>query len=147
MNEQLPVIFENIEGIAAEAFAHARICATALCEDVIPNLGRMERTGPERLIKTIRNGHIFDNETLVELDVLINKLSHLIADDTTVVERVDDHPFCFSAQPSWTEAHRTRETEDMARALTVLLFFQASLHSVHDLMQAERELEKMRQRL
>ncbi|QEW29544.1 hypothetical protein RIdsm_05389 (plasmid) [Roseovarius indicus] len=35
--------------------------------------------------------------------------------------------------------------EDMTRALTVLLSFQASLQIVHDLMNAQRDLEKMRQ--
>ncbi|MGK7654966.1 hypothetical protein ACSQ76_22015 [Roseovarius sp. B08] len=146
MINQLPVTFENIEGIAAEAFADARICATALREDVVPNLARMERKAPERLIKAIETGQIFDDETLVELDVLINKLSRRIADGTTQVERVDDHPYCFSEDPSWTETHRTCVAEDMSRALTVLLSFHASLQAVHDLMNAQRELEKMRQR-
>lgn len=147
MNKPLPITFENIEGLTAEAFADARVSATALRADVIPNLARRDRTGPERLLRAIEGRRVLDDDTLVELDVLIDKLSRLIADGTTEVECADGHEFCFSGNPSWTDTHRSREAEDMARALSVLLAFQASLQVVHDLMQAQRELEKMRQRI
>lgn len=142
-----PLDYENIEGLAASAFSISRLCATALHADVFPNLKPQDRHGAKRLLARIENRQIFDKESVVELDVLINKLSREIAKGTDVVEVVDNDPCNFSSDAAWKESHRTREAEDMSRALTVLLELQETVHAVHDLMHAEQALERLRQRL
>lgn len=80
MIEPLPLNFEIIESLAAAAFARSRLCATALREDVVPNLKPRERRGAERLISAIDRRHIFDEEPVIE------KVSRLIASGATQTE-------------------------------------------------------------
>ena len=142
-----PLEYENIEALAARAFSISRLCAMALHADVLPNFGPQDRRGAKRLLAAIENRKIFDDEPLIELDVLIDKLSREIAKGTKVVEVTDNDPCNFSSNASWNELQRTKEADDMSRALTALLELQEALHAVHDLMHAERALEQLRQRL
>ena len=48
----LPITYDNIEAIAAAAFAKSRDCITAIRMDVLHNIQPLERVGFERLIKT-----------------------------------------------------------------------------------------------
>lgn len=146
MTKLLPLSYDNIDSLAASALAASRDCATALREDVIPNLTGQERLGPQRLIRAIDHRMIFSKETLVEIDVLIEKLSTKVLAGTTTVQRFDADESNVSAPACWQETKRTREAEDLGRALVVLLDLQHMVHAVNDLMDAERIISDLRQR-
>ena len=85
----LPITYDNIEAIAAAAFAKSRDCITAIRMDVLHNIQPLERVGFERLIKTIEARQIFKPEILEELDVQMDFLTREIDKGTTVHQHRD----------------------------------------------------------
>lgn len=144
MTELLPITYDNIDALAAAAYAQSRLCATALRLDVLPHLKPLDRVAPERLIDAIERRRIFTQDILVEIDALIDRLSRRIEEGTTRVERFDADECNVSAPASWTEARRTRAADELGRAVIVLLQFHETLLAVHDLMHAERAIAELR---
>lgn len=137
--------YDNLDALVVAANAKARIAATAIRQDVLHHLQPLERTGPKRLLDAIERKKIFEKETLIELDVLNEKLEGIILAGTTEVERWDASVENVSALAVWTERYRTRQAEDIARAFIVLHDLQETLLAVHDLVHAEVALNKLRQ--
>lgn len=147
MNNPLPLGFDNIEFRAAEAFAVSRVCVTALRQDIIPNLQPRERRGAEHMILSIRQRRIFDQETLNELDALIDIVSRRILDGTTTSEQFVADDCHIDGGNVLKHRQRTDEADELSRALPVLLELQNCLHDVFDLMHAARALDELRQRI
>ncbi|ETW10663.1 hypothetical protein ATO8_21031 [Roseivivax marinus] len=143
MTDLLPLTYDNIDALAASAFAKSRIAATAIREDVLHNLKPLKRTGPERLLHQIERRRIFDTEVLNEIDVLADLITRLIQEGTTVIECFDNDE-CNVSPGIWTERRRTRAADELGRALIVLYDLQETLYAVHDLMHAERAIEALR---
>ncbi|WP_375691452.1 hypothetical protein [Pseudooceanicola sp. LIPI14-2-Ac024] len=143
MTDLLPITYDNIDALAASAFAKSRDVATAIQEDVLHNLKPLERSGPERLLGRIERRRIFDEETLVEIDVLTDRIARLVQEGTTTVEYVDTDE-CNVTPAYWTAQRRTREADELGRALMFLYDLHETLLAVHDLMHAERAIEAMR---
>lgn len=137
--------YENLDALIIAANAKARIAATAIRQDVLHHLKPLERTGAKRLLKAIERRMIFEKETLIELDVLNEKLEGIILAGTTEMERWDASEENVSAPAVWIERHRTQQAEDVARAFIVLHDFHETLQAVHDLVQAEVAINKLRQ--
>lgn len=138
---------DTIEVRAAEAFAASRDCATALNRDIIPNLQPRERSGPKRLLSAIERRRIFDSGTLIELDVLIERVSRRIHDGSEYFEQYVADECDATGGGTIRHCQRTPEAEVLARALQVLLVFNQALLDVHDMMHAMRALEQLRQRI
>ncbi|ETX12720.1 hypothetical protein OCH239_17505 [Roseivivax halodurans JCM 10272] len=143
MTDLLPITYDNIDALAASAFAKSRIAATAIREDVLHNLKPLKRTGSERLLHQIERRRIFDTEMLDEIDVLADLVTRLIQEGTTVIECIDNDE-CNVSPGVWTERRRTRAADELGRALIVLYDLQETLYAVHDLMHAERAIEALR---
>lgn len=145
MNTSIPTAHEDVDALAASAFALARDCDIAIREDVLHNLGPLERTGPGRVLRAIEHHNIFDRELLVEIDVLMGKLDQLIAAGTTEVWHFDASENNVSAPDAWKEHHRNHQAGELSRALVTIRGFRNALLAVHDLMHAERAIERLRQ--
>lgn len=143
MTELLPITYENIDALAASAFAKSRDVATAIREDVLHNLEPRERLSPERLLDRIARRRIFDQEILVEIDVLTDRIARHVLKGTSAVEHFDADD-CNASRGGWTEQRRTPEADALSRALMVLYDLQEALLAVHDLMHAERAIEALR---
>lgn len=107
---------ETVEERAAHAFAASRDCVTALNVDIIPNLQPRERSGPKRLISAIESRRIFEQDTLTELDVLIEKVSHRILDGSENVEQFVADECHIDGGGTITHLHRTSDADALARA-------------------------------
>src|SRR5690554_2153261 len=105
MTELLPLSYDNIDSLAASALAASRDCATALREDVIPNFKPQERLGPQRLLRAIDHRTIFSKETLIEIEVLIEKMSGKILAGTTTIQRFDADECNVSRPDCWQETN------------------------------------------
>ena len=147
MIDLLPISFDNIDALAASAFAQSRLCVVALREDIIPHLAPHERRGPERLIAQIERQRIFDDSVMNELDVLIETLTRRIADGTKRTEQFVADECHIEGGGFLMHTERNETAEAFVRAVPFLLVFQETLLGVHDLMQAERALDKLRQRI
>ena len=128
MTDLLPITYDNIDALAASAFAKSRIAATAIREDVLHNLKPLKRTGPERLLDRIERRRIFDAEMLNEIDVFANLLARVIQEGTTVIECIDNDA-CNVSPGGWTERRRTRAADELGRALIVLYDLQETLYA------------------
>ena len=88
MTQLLPIIYDNIDTLAASALAKSRDCITAIREDVLHNVKPLERVGFERLMSAMERRQIFTQDILVELDVQMDCITHLIDRGTTLHERI-----------------------------------------------------------
>lgn len=147
MNLQDLQKLETVEERAAQAFAASRDCVTALNVDIIPNLHPRERTGPKRLISAIENRRIFEQDTLTELDVLIEKVSRRILHGSEQIEQFVADECHTDGGGTVTHHHQTFEAEALARALPFLIELKEALLDVQDLMHAIRAVDKLRQRI
>ncbi|SFO34350.1 hypothetical protein SAMN04487859_12915 [Roseovarius lutimaris] len=141
------ITYENLETLAASAFALSRLCATALRADVIHHLKPDQRRGAERLLQEISARRIFDEGLLDEINLLIDRMSRLIVDGTTKVEIYQADECHNDGGGNWHETRRNEQAEDLSRALSVLLGLQEALYGVQDLMQAERALADLRRHI
>ncbi|MEI4232762.1 hypothetical protein [Roseovarius sp. D22-M7] len=124
---------DSIEIRAAEAFAAARRCVTALHQDIIPKLQPRERLGPKRLLSAIEQRRIFETETLIELDVLIEKVSRRIRGGSEHVEQYIADECAAEGGGTITHCQLTPDAEALARALQRLLAFNQAMLDVHDM--------------
>mgnify|MGYP003652714528 CR=1 FL=1 len=147
MTEVLPIPYDNIDAIAASAFARSRDCVTAIREDVLHNVKPLDRVGFERLLGAIERRQIFTQDILVELEVQLDCLEALIHQGTTYQEMFDNDPCNVSTTNSWQETRMTDKAKDIGRAFLVLFDFYHTLLAVHDLMHAETALSELRQTL
>lgn len=147
MTQLLPITYDNIDALAASAFAKSRDCLTAIQLDILHNIKPMERVGFQRLVDAIENRKIFTQEMVDELDVQIDVLSRHIESGTTVLSHVDYDECNVSAPACWNEARQTQQAQDCARAFFILLDLLETLMAVHDLMHAETALSELRQTL
>lgn len=145
MTQDYTLTYDNIDSLAAGAFAKSRDCETAIRVDLMHNLKPQDRNAAGRVLSAIKRRNIFDKELVIELDVLMEKIEQLIQDGTTTVERFDADESNVSAPAIWTEQRRTRQAEELSRALLFIWTFHETLLAVHDLMSAERAIEKLRQ--
>lgn len=111
----------------------------------IHHLKPLERSGPERLLSAIERRAIFDTGAQIEIDVLLDRIDRLIEVGITTVDRYDAVACTVTAPAVWTERRRTRQAEDVGRALVVLVDFHATILAVHDLIHAERAIARLRQ--
>jgi hypothetical protein len=90
MTQQLlRITYDNIDALAASAFAKSRDCLTAIQTDVLHNIKPMERAGFKRLVDAIEARQIFTQKMLEDLDVQIDFLTREIAKGTTVHQHRD----------------------------------------------------------
>ncbi|MEQ5829469.1 hypothetical protein J3456_19180 [Sulfitobacter sp. NFXS29] len=81
----------SLPTIIAIAFTQSRETAHVLRQIVIPTLPPVKRTFPDRLIRRIEVGHIF-NETLIQdLEVLAALIDSMIAKGTHFGWQADEH--------------------------------------------------------
>lgn len=147
MTELLPITYDNIDALAASAYAKSRDCITAIREDVLHNVKPLDRVGFERLVSAIERRQIFTKEILVELDVQMECLEVSINSGMTWQEHYDNDECNVSAPSRWHEPHLTQTSRDLGRAFLVLFDFYHTLLAVHDLMHAETALSELRQSL
>jgi|AntRauTorckE5430_2_1112549.scaffolds.fasta_scaffold25584_2 hypothetical protein len=147
MTQLLPIVYDNIDTLAASAFAKSRDCITAIREDVLHNVKPLDRVGFERLMSAMERRQIFTQDILVELDVQMDCITHLIDRGTTLHERFDSSESNVSAPSCWHEARQTQQAQDLGRAFIVLFDLHETLLAVHDLMHAETALSELRQAL
>lgn len=143
MTDLLPITYDNIDALAASAFAKSRLVATALREDVLHNLEPLDRRKSERLLDRIARRRIFDEEALAEIDGLSDRIVGLIQAGTTEVAHYENDE-CNVSPAYWTSQRRTRAADELGRALMVLFDLQETLLAVHDLMHAERAIVALR---
>ena len=148
MTQQLlPTTYDNIEAIAASAFAKSRDCLTAIRMDVLHNIKPMERVGFQRLVDAIEARQIFTQKMLEELDVQIDFLTREIDKGTTVHQHRDYDECNVSAPACWQETRTTEPAKELGRAMIMFLDLNDTLQTVHDLMHAEIALSELRQSL
>lgn len=107
-HQLLPITYDNIEAIAAAAFAKSRDCIKAIQMDVLHNIRPLDRVGFERLIKIIEARQIFKPEILEELDVQMDFITREIDKSTTVHQHRDDDE-CNVLAPACSQETRTTE--------------------------------------
>lgn len=147
MTQLLPITYDNIDALAASAFAKSRDCITAIREDVLHNVKPLDRVGFERLVSAIERRQIFTQDILEELDVQMDRLTNLVGNGTTWHQHFDYDECNVSAPDSWQETRRTQQAQDLGRAFIVLFDLHETLLAVHDLMHAETALSELRQTL
>ncbi len=111
MNDPHEQADSSIHNLIVQSFAQSRIVASSIRVDVLPALQPTARIGADRLLRAISKRRIFDDEALVEIKVLIERIAALIAAETEWVECWDNDHHDVSGPSSWTEA-RCSETED-----------------------------------
>jgi hypothetical protein len=141
------VTFDNIDAIAAAAFAVARDATTGLRVDIIPNLPPRERLRCENLIAAIDRRQIFQRNFPDALDVVIETVSKRILEGTTTFEQFFPDEYHVNGGGIIRSQERTEQADGLARALPFLLELQELVLAVHDLMHAERALGELRERL
>jgi hypothetical protein len=147
MTQLLPITYDNIDALAASAFAKSRDCLTAIQLDILHNIKPMERVGFQRLVDAIENRQIFTQKMVDELDVQIDFLTREIAKGTTVHQHYDYDECNVSAPACWQEKHTTERASELGRAIIMFLDLNETLQAVHDLMHAETALSELRQSL
>ena len=106
---------DTIELRAAEAFAAGRNCVSALHQDIIPRLQPRERRGATRLLSAIQQRRIFETETLIELDVLIETVSRRIREGTEHFEQYIPDECAAEGGGTITHCQRTPDAKALAR--------------------------------
>ena len=127
MNEPHEQADNPIHNLIVQSFAQSRIVASRIRVDVLPELQPMARIGAERLLRAIAKRRIFDDEALVEIQVLIERIAALIEAETDVVECWDNDHHDVSGPSSWAEqrcsktAEKLRQSERALRDLGELI--------------------------
>ncbi|PQO21986.1 hypothetical protein C2I36_15385 [Rhodobacteraceae bacterium WD3A24] len=135
---------DNIEGIAIDAFATSRDCATGLRVDVLPNLPPSERPRAQALLADIEARRIFERKTLNLLEGVIDTISRRVLDGTEEIEGFHADDCHADGGAMVTQRLRTETADDLARALPLLLALRDSIHAVHDAMHAIHAVDKLR---
>jgi hypothetical protein len=136
--------YEDIEGIAIDAFALSRDCVTGLRVDVLPNLPPRERPRVERLLADIEARQIFEQKTTNLLEGVIETISQRILDGTDEVAVFVADECHVDGGAVDSKRLRTDAANDLARALPLLLGLRDSVYAVHDAMHAIHAVDKLR---
>ncbi|MGL4240731.1 MAG: hypothetical protein ACRCTI_06420 [Beijerinckiaceae bacterium] len=86
----LPISYDNVDVLAASAFAKSRDCAIAIRHDVLRRLPPPDRTGLNRLLGAIERREIFDAAFLTGIDELLGAIEQMMMAGTTVDRRDTD---------------------------------------------------------
>ncbi len=136
MNELLEQVDNPFHNLIVRSFAQSRIVDDQIRAAVLPALNPITRVGAERLLRAIASRRIFDVETLIEIEVLIERIEALIAAETDVVECWDNDPHNVSGSASWTELRQSENAENLRRAERALLNLQMRISAVLDFQNA-----------
>jgi hypothetical protein len=101
-------------------YEQSRSVAACIRSDVLPELFPSSRLGAERLLRAIASRRIFNGETLVEIEVLTDRIGTMIRAETDEVECWDNDPHDMSGPACWMELHRTEAGEALSRARDAL---------------------------
>ena len=123
--------------LLVKSFAQSRIVAANIRADILPVLQPMARTGAERLLRAIAARRIFDGETLVEIEVLIEKIAPLINAGTERVECWENDPHNVSGTASWTELRSSKQAEKLRQSERALRDLGELISAVIDHQYAE----------
>ncbi len=123
--------------LLVKSFAQSRIVAANIRADILPVLQPMARTGAERLLRAIAARRIFDGETLVEIEVLIEKIAPLINAGIERVECWENDPHNVSGTASWTELRSSKQAERLRQAERALRDLGEIISAVIDHQYAE----------
>ena len=134
----------NITTVMTHAFDSARVCVTALEEDVLPVVAPDTGRAAARLLRHCQASTIFERGVLADLMELVEVMAAEIAAGTEMVTRYDYDPDNVSADTSYTQRQRTPEADRLAGALPLLLELCQLLNYVHDTLRAEAALKALR---
>lgn len=76
--------YDNIESLAAAAYAQGRACLPLLRGTVVPAL---QRFTPERVIALIETRNLLSEPSVTDIEILLDLLARLVAQGTTEVLR------------------------------------------------------------
>lgn len=141
------ITFDNLDAIAAAAFASSREAATAIRQDVIPNVDPRERPRCEHLLSVIENRRIFRPDFPDEVEVVISTVSRRIMEGTRQVEQFIADECHIEGGVLHCCEERTEQADELARALPFLLELRELVLSIQDLLAAEKAIEEFRRRL
>ncbi|GAW37387.1 hypothetical protein RA2_04470 [Roseovarius sp. A-2] len=136
--------YDDVEGIAIDAFALSRDCVTGLRVDVLPNLAPRERPRVESLLADIEARQIFEQKTINLLEGVIETISQRILDGTDEVEGFVADECHVDGGAVDSKRLRTEVANDLARALPLLLGLRDNVYAAHDAMHAIHAVDKLR---
>ena len=120
MNERANHAELTFQALLLRTYAHSRQVAACLHADVLPALPPLSRNGADRLLRAIYSKCLFNNGTLVEIEVLADRIKTMIDAETDEVECWDNDPHNMSGPACWMELHRTEAGEALSRARDAL---------------------------
>lgn len=122
----------TFRALLLRTYAQSRQAAECIRADVLPALPPLSRNGAERLLRAIASRRLFNNETLVEIEVLADRIGTMIRAETDEVECWDNDPHDMSGPSCWTELRRTGAGEALSRAVEALGEMNELIHAVLD---------------
>lgn len=120
MNERANLAELTFHELLLRTYAQSRCVAACIRADVLPELLPSSRLGAERLLRAIASRRIFNGETLVEIEVLADRISAMIDRETETIDCWDSDPHNMSGPVFWTEIRRTKAGDNLSRAKDAL---------------------------
>tara|TARA_R100000773_G_C4213566_1_gene112585 strand:- start:583 stop:1008 length:426 start_codon:yes stop_codon:yes gene_type:complete len=120
MNEHANYSDLSFPDLLLRTYAQSRQAATSIRKDVLPALPPLSRNGAERLLRAIAARRLFNNEALVEIEVLAERISSMIDAETDEIECWDNDPHNMSGPAYWTEVRRSKAGDALSRSADAL---------------------------
>ncbi len=133
---------EDLTALAASCYPLARFGATCIEVDLLDFLQPTQRRCAEAVMIKLRNGALFDKGILAVLHDLACLLDVKIVEDTVAVPL--DGRSAKKGWDSWQDGNSQTELDNLADAQAALLELYASLAAVHDLINAEEAVQRLR---
>ena len=132
MNKGANLADLTFQELLLRTYAQSRWVATCIRADVLPELPPSSRLGAERLLRSIASRRIFSGGTVVEIEVLTDRINTLVDRETELVDCWDNDPHNMSGPACWTELHRTKVGENLSRARSALNELDRQISTVLD---------------
>lgn len=120
MNERANLAELTFHELLLRTYAQSRCVAACIRADVLPELPPSSRLGAERLLSAIASRRIFNSGTLVEIEVLADRIGSLVNRETEAVDCWVNDPHNMSGPAFWRELHRTEVGKNLSRARDAL---------------------------
>ncbi len=128
---------KTLQTLTVQSFVQSRVVAACIRADVLPSLQPTARIGAERLLRAIVARRIFNDQILIEIEVLSEKIASVIDAETERVECWDNDPHIVSEPSSWIEVRCSKQAERLLQSKRALCDLGEIISAVIDHQYAE----------
>lgn len=134
----------EVTPMAAACYPLARAAATGIEQDVLDLVSPKQKRMAQELAVLLQRGAIFDKGVLAKLHDLVGVLDAEIIEGTYVDTHYDHSTENVSDTQEYGMERLTPEADRLTNALGVLIELYVTLSAVHDLLRAEKALQRLR---